>query len=60
MFVIGGGGGSFSFILWDEGSPIVVRVSPNCLLVRGNSANLVRGMAYRMSRVLSLFFWAAL
>ena len=36
--------------------PLVVWVSPDCLLVRGNSTNLVRGMVYRMSSVRSLLF----
>ena len=33
----GGGGGQ---IFWAGGSPLVVKVSPDFLLVRGNSANL--------------------
>ena len=47
------GGG---LVLWAGESPLVVRVSADCLLVRGNSANLVWGMAYRMSSVRSLLF----
>ena len=34
----------------------VVSVSPDCLLVQGNSANLVQGMPYRMSSVRSFLF----
>ena len=34
--------------------PLVVRVSPDCLLVRDNSANLVWGMVHRMSSIRSL------
>ena len=57
VFVLGGGGGGrFYFILWAEGSPLVVRVSPDCLLVRGNSANLVWIMAYQMSSVPLVLF----
>ena len=48
VFVLGG------LLLWAGGSPLVVRVSPDCLFVQGNSANLVWGMAYRMSSVRSI------
>ena len=44
-------GGRFPSLVGWGGHSLVVRVSPDCLLVWGSSANLAWGMAYRMSSV---------
>ena len=50
VFVLGGGGRFQSLVVWGV-TLLLLRVSPDCLLVWGNSANLAWGMACRTSSV---------
>ena len=50
------GGGRGVPIWWVGVDSFVVRVSSDCLLVCGSSADLARGMACRMNSVRSLLF----
>ena len=51
---------AFSVYVSRVGVPLVVSFSPECLLARGDSVNLVRGMVSRVSSVPDAPFWVAL